>query len=304
MLHRVGVSNTMIQTRIRRGELRRLRHGVYLAVSVWPSDLTSQQQILARAEVVANPNAVISHHSAALIWGIPNPVFARWEELPVTVTLPPGAGHGVVRWPAVHLVARLPVDDVARDQVGYPLTSLARTAIDLVAGMSLPPALGILDASARLICASYVPQPRRSDYSNPRLADAARSAMQEVATRLGRRAVLELIAEVDPARESVAESLSAGHFKLAGVPEPRYQMRIETPLGVFYPDCYWLEANLIGECDGAVKYRDQNALLAEKEREQALRDQGFQIVRWSAREIIGQPNLVVDRVGRALGLHR
>ena len=57
---------------------------------------------------------------------------------------------------------------------------------------------------------------------------------------------------------------------------------------------------LIGECDGAVKYADAQGYVREKEREQALRDQGYAMVRWQAKEIMLRPEVVVERVARCL----
>ena len=42
--------------------------------------------------------------------------------------------------------------------------------------------------------------------------------------------------------------------------------------------------------------------MQEKLREQVLRDLGFRIVRWLAREIMVEPWVVVERVARELGL--
>jgi len=112
----------------------------------------------------------------------------------------------------------------------------------------------------------------------------------------------EPVSLVEPCRESAAESLTAAHLRLAGVPTPLFQAVVETPLGRLYPDLYWPEANLIGECDGAVKYADANAYINEKEREQLLRDLGYRIVRWLAKEIMTRPWEVVHRIERALAL--
>jgi hypothetical protein len=49
----------------------------------------------------------------------------------------------------------------------------------------------------------------------------------------------------------------------------------------------------IGECDGAVKYREASAYVHEKEREQVLRDLGFDVVRWPAKEIALTPEVVL-----------
>ena len=109
------------------------------------------------------------------------------------------------------------------------------------------------------------------------------------------------ISLVEPARESPAESLSAGNFELAGLPRPVFQARIVTPRGTFFPDCLWEAERLVGECDGAVKYARAEAYVEEKEREQALRDLGYRLVRWLAKEIMTRPDVVVARVARELG---
>ncbi|MCL4722557.1 MAG: hypothetical protein KJ041_11535, partial [Gammaproteobacteria bacterium] len=118
----------MIATQVRNGNLLRLRRGVFLATAAWPEDSSGQHLTLAHAEQVANPAAILSHQSAAVNWGLPNPGFHDWHSEPVAVTLPAGGGHGSQRRVAVHHVARLPDDHVVRDPAGWQVTSLARTA--------------------------------------------------------------------------------------------------------------------------------------------------------------------------------
>lgn len=290
----------MLTTQLRSGRLLRLRRGVFLAASAWPADPVAQHVVLAHAEVVANPEAVISRHSAAVVWKLPAPSFVPWHEAPVSVSLPAGAGYRTRSNGAALHVEQLPPDEVVRDSDGYAVTSLARTAVDLAAGHPLPDALVILDAAARGLCASFVASPRRSDFANRRLVEAARAQLAGVAAGHRLPRLLPAIALADPARESAAESLSAGHFQLAGVPTPLFQPPVRTEAGTLFPDCLWPEKPLVGECDGAVKYRDTAAIVHEKEREQVLRDLGFDVVRWQAREIMTRPDLVVDRVLRAL----
>lgn len=286
----------MIHTQHSSGRLLRLRHGVYIAAASWPLTPAEQHVLLARAEQVANQEGVISHQSAALIWGLPSPGFKPWHEMPTCLTLPKDRGHGSAVRNAQHRIAGLPASDVTCVGAGYPVTTLARTATDLVTGLDLPQALVVLDAAARQLVGSYVAQPRRRDYLNPRLIEAARLNLAEVNPKLG------ALAWLHPARESAVESLSAGHFQLAGLPMPLFQSAIDTPLGLLYPDFYWPEHRLVGECDGAIKGSDPTAYAKEKRREQNLRDLGFEVVRWLGGEIMASPAKVVERVGRALGL--
>jgi hypothetical protein len=295
-----GVSEAMIATRVRSGDLVRVRRGVYVARSAWPDDPAGQHLVLAHAEVTANPDGVLSHQSAALVWKLRSPA-AAWHDQPVSITLPAGSGLSGSRVVGVHHVAALPEEQVSRDEDGYPVTSIARTAVDLTGGLALPQALVVLDSAARRLCKGFIADPRRTDYANPRLVAAARGRLAAVAAARRRPSLLAPIALADPARESAAESLSAGEFELAGLSRPEWQAMVRTPAGTFFPDCLWREENLIGECDGAVKYADARAYVQEKQREQVFRDLGYRVVRWLAEEIMFRPEVVVARVARALG---
>ena len=142
--------------------------------------------------------------------------------------------------------------------------------------------------------------PRRGDYANPRLARAVRETLAAAidgfhANRL--RAALEV---ADARRESPIESLSAGHFHLAGLPPPDCQRPLPTAHGTFFADFYWEECRLVGEADGMVKYADPAEIAREKVREQVLLDSGYRFVRWLGREIHLHPEVVVARVRRRL----
>ncbi len=254
----------------------------------------------AHAEQAVNPAAVLSHETAALAWRLPHPGFAPWSDSPVTVTVPAGATHKSRHRRIVQHLLPLPAPQVTRDPQGYPITTLQRTAVDLVAGLRLPEALVVLDATSRLLCQALVVGARRRDYANPRLVTASRGMLLEAASVRGLPALTAMINRCDPGRESPAESLSAGWFVLGGLPTPLFQPPVDTPAGTFYPDCLWPEARLIGECDGAGKYAEANAYVNEKEREQILRDLDFRVVRWLAKEIMLDPQRVVDRVARKL----
>jgi len=290
----------MIRTALSSGRLVRIRQGVYMDAALWPDDPREQHLQRAAAEVELVPSAVLSHESAAASWNLPSPEFRPWHEHPVSVTLPRGGTRSRIG-PAVHHIGLLPASQVTKDDGGRPVTSLARTAVDLAAGRSLPGGLVILDGAARLLCAGMVAMPRRSDHANPRIMKSVRDMFQQSSSTRRPSGLGSVISLTDPRRESAPESLSVGYFHLAGLPSPQCQTPLDSPLGRLYPDFYWPEAHLIGECDGAVKYADSTSYVQEKEREQALRDLGYSMVRWLAKEIMLTPHLVIDRVARALG---
>ena len=291
----------MLRTQVAAGMLLRLRPDVYLAAAQWPDEARDQQVVLARAEQVLHPAAVISHASAASLWGFPHPGFGDWPS--EGVHLPRVAGARRSRNGVTHHLGSLPVSQVVRDAEGCRVTTAARTAVDLADGQALPEALVLLDWAARLACEGFVAQARRRDYRNPQHVAAARELLSDAALTIRSRRLQPAIALVEPSRESAIESLSAGHFELAGLPRPLCQEPIRTSFGTFYPDFLWPEQRLIGEADGAGKYEGSDAVVHEREREELLRRLDYRVVRWLGKEIMAHPALVVERVARELGLY-
>jgi len=302
MLLSSGLTAQTIRTQLTAGRLIRVRRGVFVAASAWPDDAAGQHVMRARAELVLCPDAVLSHRTAALVWGLPHPGLEPWEAGAPTVSEATYTAARSRSGPVVHHLAQLPPGHVTRDKAGYAVTTLARTAVDLAAGLDLPQALVLLDAAARQMCVSMVASLRRADYLNPELIRATQDLLEEATPARRRTSLKPAIALTQPCRESAAESLSAGYFHLAGIPTPLFQHGIRTPYGTYFPDFYWPEQRLIGECDGAMKYDDRDAIVIEKRREQGLRDEGERFVRWMALDSMLDPSMVVGRVARALGL--
>jgi hypothetical protein len=292
----------MIATQVTSGRLVQLRRGVFIAASAWPWDEGERHVLRAKAEQVIHPSAVLSHASAALIWRLPTPGFVPWHEYQPSVTLPSAPAKSR-RGPVIHHIGRLEPAHVTRDDDGSVVTTVARTAIDLAARLPLPEALVLLDGAGRVIIEQLLARkPKAQEYSNPRLVHAARTLLLEAAPAQRSATLIPHIALAEPCRESAAESLSAGYFTLAGLPMPLFQHPIRTRTGTYFPDFYWPEHHLIGECDGALKYTDPTTLVKEKVREDSLRELGNGFVRWVGGEIMIRPESVVDRVSRGLGL--
>lgn len=300
VLRASGVTRSMLRTGVANGTLLRLRPDVYLAASRCPADPRERYELEARAEAVVHPGSVLSHASAAAVWRLPVPGPGDWPEGGIHLTRE--AGSRPRRDGVTHHRGRLPAGEVTTDPSGCALTTAARTAVDLARELPLPQALILLDSAARLSCEGFVAGIRRRDYRNPALVAAARILLAEAARTVRCGRLEPFIALVEPCRESPIESLSAGHFELAGLPRPLFQEPIRTPFGTYYPDCYWPEQRLIGEADGRVKYRDADTTVSERQREQLLRDEEYRFVRWLGKEIYATPQVVVRRVGVSLGI--
>jgi hypothetical protein len=101
--------------------------------------------------------------------------------------------------------------------------------------------------------------------------------------------------------QSPLESLSRVRLCDRGIEEPELQAPVHDRGGLIgYVDMMWRRYRVVGEADGRAKYLTRADLLAEKEREDRLRDQGFRVVRWTWEEIMRRPDDVADRLRRAM----
>lgn len=284
-----GLVDDEIRRRRRSGEWVTLQRGAYL-VGPQPPD-QHQRHLLTLEATLAGLRvpAVVSHGSAAALHGLP-----LWG-VPlrqVHITRQPPARSGDDHRLRSH-VARLDPDDVV--VVGTtPATSVTRTVVDLARSLPFEPALVVADAA--LANGSTTPA---------LLADALARGAGTRGTRSARR----VIAAADGRSESVGESRSRALMIDAGLPVSDLQVEVRGAGGRLIGRCDfgWREHRLLGEFDGQVKYgrllrRGQgpgDAVFEEKRREDALRDEGWGMVRWVWAELAAPPTLVARWV-RAL----
>lgn len=302
-LRAVGITSDKLAGEVRRGTIVRLRRDIYIAASALPDDPRDLHLLRTLAEQTVLTDAVASHHSAALAWRLPLPNGKAAAEGPPSLTRrrDTRTRSGATPSAVIHC-AVLPHHHVTTGPYGLRLTTRARTTVDVATGLDLPHALMVVDAGARGEASDLSSAPRRRDLEHPGLRAAAVEPMREALChrQRGRFDLVRVMDLADPRRESPAESLSFGHMVVRGLPLPLVQFPIRTSTGMTYPDFLWPELALIGEVDGAIKYRTADDMLSEKRREQALRDAGYDFVRWTGKEIWGSPATVLDRIERAL----
>ncbi len=300
-----GVSRRQLQTALGSGRITRLRQGVFIASEAMPDDPVALHLLRALAEQVVAAGRVASHETAALALGLPLRRTQQSAEARIHVTRARAPQERTRRTKRleVHL-GDVPEHHVLTTPEGLLVTTAARTALDVAAGLELPDALMIVDAALRLELKDLAGSLDRSLYRNARLCVAAERPLVEAqpyaASPRSARHLDLVLSLANLRRESPLESFGAAHMHLAGLPAPTLQARIRTPGGDAYPDFLWEEYMVIGEADGEGKYRDESAFAHEKIREGHLRDLGHDVVRWTGREGFGSPGLVMDRIGRAL----
>lgn len=274
-----GRDRKALESALRAGALVRLRRGVVMLpeeLAVW--DLHRRK--IAAAALKINRGTYFARQSAGLLHGLPVRLTAN---LPVQVVRTMDGRHT-----RNHLLQASPavLDAGDSDLVdGLPVTSLRRTAVDLIRTLPFPEAVAVVDAALR----------RGLDRSELATPDG-----------YGHRRAARAAAFGDAASESFGESYSRAVMSLANIPIPRLQVDHYARDGRFLgrPDFDW-DGQVVGEYDGGGKYDGsygvdpRSAIEAEKLRHQAFIDEGYTVVRWIWKEL-QVPGLVPDRIRRAL----
>ena len=175
---------------------------------------------------------------------------------------------------------------------GLPVTTLTRTVADLARTLPFEQAVAAGDRAAG----------RGLDFGH--LEDVLGCMQQWPGVRQARR-VADFL---DGRAGSVGESVSRVRIGELGLPAPVLQHEVYDADGTLIGrvDFAWLERRTIGEFDGRVKYgallrpdqRPEDVLFAEKLREDALRDAGWQVVRWTWADL-ARPLVIRQRLLRA-----
>jgi hypothetical protein len=170
---------------------------------------------------------------------------------------------------------------------GVPVTSIARTLIDLGRSRPLTTAVAAIDKALHDNWVSYdeLELVSRMCWNWPRIRHAHR------AVRLA-----------DGRAESPLESVSRLVMRAVHLPVPEPQTWVRCRLGVRSRlDFYWDEFGVAGEADGKQKYRDDpDERDREKERQEFLEDDNLVFVRWGWDLPWRAPRLFRTKVHNAL----
>ena len=257
---------------------------------VLPDDVAGVHRLLVRATLggLRQP-AVVSHQSAAVLHGLP-----LWDVAldRVQVTRRPPAWNSAGSVLCCH-VARLRDDEIVEID-GVQVTSVVRTALDLARSLPHEAAVVALDAALR---------GRLLDH------DSLRARLFDIAGTPGSRSATRAVTFADGRSESVGESRSRVILTRWGLAPSALQFEVRTAAGDLAgrADFAWEERGVLGEFDGRVKYgrllrpgqEPGDAVFEEKRREDAVRDEGWGVVRWVWSDL-HVPHRFATRVRRAL----
>lgn len=221
------------------------------------------------ALLACGEGAVLSHGSAAAVWGI----FKRWEQ-PFEVTAPSRHRRAGIRIHQATLARR----DVTT-QIGLPVTAPART---------------VLDNAPRLTdkaLARAVNDLRRAGYLH--LADLAELLERHPAVRL--RPFVERPA--GPTRSEFEDAFLAFAERF-GLPRPL----VNTRLAGFEVDALFPGPRVIVELDGWAFHSSRESFIGDRDRDAELLARGYRTVRITWERLIEAPEREAVRLRAILAL--
>lgn len=267
-----GISRRAIAHRVATERLFRHHTGVYL---LDPPHQAGRLTHLTAAVAACGPDAVLSHVSAAELWGLLEP---RPGDIDVTVIgHNPGVRPGIRR----HRSATLTPREVSTKR-GIRVTSPARTVIDSARDPDLEELLGSALAT-NLVTA------RQLDL-----------AIADCPTRPGVRRLHRTLHQPGGPRRtrSWGERRLLALVRQAGLPVPLTNQM----LNGYQVDAVWPDHRLVVEVDGWNFHRGRRAFETDRARDAAHVAAGYRVLRFTATQLRDEPLIVIGQLSAALAL--
>ncbi len=275
LLGPLGYSQAAIARAVGSGRLHRVHRSVY---AVGHTHLSLRAHCLA-AVLACGPNALLSHASAAWLWGISNR-----SPAPIEVTGP------VRRRPRLpvrlhHSQILIPADCAVLD--GIPVTAVPRTLLDLAAAVPNARLEHAIDRSEQL-----------------GLFDLA--AVEPLLARAGghhgvgrQRCALGIYRPPDFVRSELERRFLA-LVRKAKLPRPSANFN----LAGFELDVYWPEERFVVELDVYETHGTHAAFESDRLRQEELKLAGIEMVRVTGPRLDREPMRVIERIARLLAQRR
>lgn len=232
------------------GRMLRLHPGVHVDAQAY-SALSADERYLARvlaARSRLGPDDTVSHWSAAAVWGLP--AVDGWPSV-VHTTVPAGCGLTSTRSLRRHRSSRAVVGPSQRH--GLPVTSLARTVVDVAAISDFPSAIVVADAALFSVARGAHP-----GHTLEALRDDLAHEVTMLGAMPGAGRARRVVAFADAGANRPGESLSRVTIARLGAPPPTLQFPVMGASGrMWHTDFGWPELGAVAEFDGKAKYLDE-----------------------------------------------
>lgn len=262
----LGLSRRAIEHRLVRGRLHPLRRGVY---AVGRPEVGRKGQWLAAA-LSCGPRALLSHRTAAALWGI-------WPtaDTGIDVVVPVGTYS---RQPGIRVHRRLGLAAEHRREVsGIPVTDPVSTLVDLAGCV---PEWRVERA---------VNEADRLDLIDP---PTLRAEIRDLQSRPG-MACLRRLLGCDALTDTGLERKFMAIVRSAGLSRPQTQQRVSG----YRVDFYWPELGLVVETDGWRYHRTAGEQATDHRRDQAHTAAGLTTLRFAESQVRYRPGEVRARLG-------
>ncbi len=261
LVRKIGLGPSAIDRRLRLERLHRLHLGVY-AVG---HRVVSREGRWMAAVLACGDGAVLSHRSAAALWGIRSRPARGIEVTTQTKSRSPGGIH--------RHFSVLPTDEVTARR-GIPVTTVPRMLFDLAAVSSLDVVEHSMRESERL-----------------QLSDGL--SLEDLLARYPRRRGAGTIRECLRRRRELPigvtrEELEArflAFLSSAGLPRPRLNAWLMLGARRFQVDCLWVDQRVIVELDGYATHGTRMAFEDDRDRDRRLAAAGYRGTRITWRHL-------------------
>jgi len=265
-LQGLGLSRSTVQKRVEIGALHRVYHGVFAAGH---SNMNLTRRWMA-AVLTGGPDAVLSHRSAAALWGI------RDDDRPLVDVTAPNRRGRIPRGIDAHRDGSLqPVDRTTLH--GIPCTGVERTLLDLAAVVPI-----------------WELRKAISEAEVLRLFDHRRMRSLIKRSR-GRRGVARLrmvMDEIRPETKRTRSEMEREFLRLcerANLPRPEVNVSLRVSGRTQKPDFLWRDVGLILEADSRTYHDTDSAFQVDRRREQRFQLAGWSVSHCTWEQIFQEP---------------
>jgi Protein of unknown function (DUF559)/Transcriptional regulator, AbiEi antitoxin/AbiEi antitoxin C-terminal domain len=275
----IGISPRSASRRAQGNSLHRVHRGVY-AVG---HRAIGRVGVLQAALLACGEGAVLSHGTAAALWGI----WDKWPSL-VDVTVPVQRGRKIdgIRCRR----CRYPAEEEVTVRSGLASTTPARVLVDLAGILSFVALRRAVEQAAVLKLLDVV---------------AVDLAIENGKHRRGVRRLRAILVDWRapgpvPDLRSALEAMLLPRLVAAGLPRPECNASIWLDGEQLLVDFFWPEQRLVVETDGGAVHGTPAAFQRDRRRDQLLLANGLRVLRITWVQLRDEPAEVIGRIVRAL----